>query len=299
MAKIAGYRFLTPEAVAKLESFSLIARTVVEGFVSGLHRSPYQGFSVEFSEHREYSPGDDLRYLDWRALARADRYYIKRFEEETNLRAYLLLDASGSMGYGSGVVTKLEYGSYLVASLAYLMMRQQDSVGLVVFDEEVRQFLPPHSSTVHLNLLLRSLEALSAGRTTNVSETFHRLAENIKRRSLIVIVSDLFDEPKEVMRALRHFRHKKHEVIIFHVLDRAEVEFPFERLTNFIDMETRERLQVDPRYVRDDYRRQIDEFIANYRRDCAESLVEYVPTNTSLPFDFLLASYLAKRGKLH
>jgi uncharacterized protein (DUF58 family) len=285
--------------VARLQNFTLIARTVVEGFISGLHRSPFQGFSVEFSEHREYSPGDDLRYLDWRALGRSDRYFIKRFEEETNLKAHLLLDASASMGYGSGRVSKLEYACYLAASLAYLMIRQQDSVGLVVFDEKVREFLPPRSSTLHLNLLLRTLEKVSAGGITNVSETFHRLAENIKRRGLIVIVSDLFDEPRAVMRGLRHFRHKKHEVIIFHVLDRAEIDFPFQRLANFIDLETRQRLQVDPRYLRDDYRRQIEDFIADYKRDCSESLVEYVPTHTSVPFDFLLASYLTKRKKLH
>ena len=204
------------------------------------------------------------------------------------------------MGYrhGEAGLTKLEYGSYLAATLAYLMMRQQDSVGLIIFDKEIREFIPPHSTPQHLDLLLRGLEKTEPGAVTNVSKTFHDLAERIKRRGLIIVVSDLFDEPLEVMRGLRHFRFKKHEVMIFHVFDKWEIEFPFKRLADFVDMETNERLQVDPRYVRGEYRSLIEGFIAGYKRDCASALVEYVQTDTSVPYDFMLSAYLAKRKRL-
>ena len=298
MPESGGYRYLKPEAVARLKNLNLVARSVVEGFISGLHRSPYHGFSVEFAEHREYTPGDNIKYLDWLALARTDRYFVKEFEEETNLRSYILLDVSGSMGYGSGSgLTKFEYGCHLAASLAYLMVRQQDSVGLVTFDREIRHFIPPRGTTPHLNVLLKTLEESKPGSVTQVSNIFHRLAETIKRRSLIIIISDLYDDEKEVMRALRHFRHKHHEVIIFHVFDRAELKFPFDHLTQFIDMETNEKLQVDPRYVRDEYLRQIDAFINGYRAECSESHVEYVVTDTSVPYDFMLTAYLGRRKR--
>ena len=302
MAKVSKYRFIQPEALAKLGRMNLIARAVVEGFVTGLHRSPYHGFSVEFSEHREYVPGDNPRYLDWLALARTDRYYIKQYEEETNLRAHILLDCSASMGYrySPDKLTKLEYGSYLAASLAYLLIRQQDPVGMVLFDEKMRHFLPPRASTLHLNKLLEGLEDLEPGRKTDLSETFHDLAERIKRRGLIVIISDLLDTTateRDVMRGLRHFRHKKHEVLLFHVLDTAELDFPFERLSDFEDMETGERMQADPAYVREAYRENLREFCDSYRRDCAAGHIDYVPANTSTPYDWLLRAYLDKRKR--
>jgi len=294
-----GYQYIDPEAVAKLGRFNLVARAVVEGFVVGLHRSPYHGFSVEFSDHREYVPGDNLRDLDWIAYGRTDRFFIKRYEEETNLRAHILLDSSASMGYrfGDEGLTKFEYAAYLSASLAYLMVRQQDSVGLVTFDQEVSHFIPPSSTVSHLNRLLRTLEEVSPGKTTDVSETFHKLAESIKRRGLIIIVSDLFDDQAEVMRALSHFRQKKHEVIVFHVLDRAEREFPFDRLSDFVDMETRERIQADPRYVREQYIHEVNAFIDSYRRECFQNDIDYVDTDTAVPYELMLAAYLGRREK--
>ena len=298
MSESHGYQYLKPESVARLRNMNLAARSVVEGFISGLHRSPYHGFSVEFAEHREYTPGDNVRYIDWLALARTDRYFIKQFEEETNLRCHILLDTSGSMGYGApGRLTKLEYGCYLAASLAYLMVRQQDSVGLVTFDNEIRNYIPPRGTMVHLNILLRRLEEARAGQLTRVSNIFHHLAETIKRRGLIIIISDLYDDEKEVMRALRHFRHKRHEVILFHLFDRSELDFPFEKLTQFVDMETGARLQVDPRYVREDYLAQIRSFITEYRKDCSEGLIEYVVTDTSVPYDLMLTEYLGRRRR--
>jgi len=298
VAKRRGYRYIEPEAVAKLGRFNLVAKAVVEGFVTGLHRSPYHGFSVEFSEHREYTPGDNLRDIDWKVLGKTDRFYVKRYEEETNLKAYILLDTSGSMAYKSNGLSKFEYGCYLAASLAYLMVRQQDSVGLVAFDEAINVFLPPHSTTLHLNTVLHTLEELKPGKTTRISKTFHDMAETIKRRGLIVIISDLYDEPREVVRGLRHFRHKRHEVIIFHLFDPAELDFPFRALTDFVDMETGERLQADPKYVRDEYIKHVQEFIAAYKRDCSQGTIEYVMASTATPYDMMLTSYLGKRKRL-
>ena len=298
VAQRSVYKYLQPEAVARMSNMTLIAHSVVEGYISGLHKSPYHGFSVEFAEHRKYVPGDELRHLDWRALARTDKYFIKQFEEETNLRCHLLLDTSGSMAFKSNGITKFEYGAYLAASLAYLMIRQQDSVGLVTFDVDIRHRILPHSTTVHLNHLLRTLESVQPGGDTSISVVFHRLAETLKKRGLIIIISDLFDNEIEVMRALRHFRHKKHEVIIFHILDKYEEDFPYDRRSNFVDLETGERLQVDPRYVREEYLKQMKAFVDAYKRDCSESFIEYVATNTTIPFDFMLTNYLSKRKRV-
>lgn len=295
---VSGYRYLTPEAAQRLENLTLVARTVVEGFISGLHKSPYHGFSVEFSEHREYAPGDNLRYIDWQAFGRTDRYYVKQFEEETNLRCHILLDASASMSYGSGAVTKFEYGAYVAASLAYLMVRQRDSVGLVTFDSTIRTRIPPGSTTAHLGRLLEELESTEPSQRTGISETFHALAENIRKRGLIIVISDLFDDGREVFRALRHFKHKKHEVVIFHVMDPYELRFPFERMSDFVDPETADRIQADPRWVREEYVKEVEAFIENYRRGCAEGFIEYVLSDTSVGFEVLLARYLSRRKSL-
>jgi uncharacterized protein (DUF58 family) len=298
MAKKQAYKYFDPEQAARLGKLNLIARTAVEGFVTGLHRSPHHGFSVEFSEHREYVSGDDLRHLDWVALARTDRYYIKQYEQETNLRAHILLDVSGSMAYGSGAMSKFEYGCRLASLMAYLMVRQQDVVGLVAFDKAIRSHVPPGSTATHLDRLFTSLEEIEPGNPTAVSRTFHDLAEKIARRGLIVIISDLYDEPIEVMKALRHFRRNKHQVIVFHVFDQAELDLPFNKLVTFVDMETQEKLQIDPKLIRDDYRRQVNDFIAQYRRDCSDSSIEYLVTSTATPYDTALRSYLASRQRI-
>jgi uncharacterized protein (DUF58 family) len=292
------YTYLEPEAASRLRNLNLVARSVVEGFVSGLHRSPYHGFSVEFAEHREYAPGDNIKDLDWRAWAKSDRFYVKRYEEETNLSAHILLDTSASMTFRSRGLSKLEYACFLAASLAYLMVRQQDSVGLVVFAKGIQERLPPHSTTAHLNELLRALERVKPGGETDTAATFHQLAEMIKRRGLIVILSDLLDDEREVLRALRHFRHRRHEVIIFHILDPAERHFPYSRLSDFVDLETGDRLQVDPRFVRRDYLEQMEAFVANYRRGTTESAIDYILAETTTPYDRLLLSYLSRRSKV-
>lgn len=297
MSPQTGYRFLEPQALARVENLALVARGVVEGFISGLHSSPYKGFSVEFAEHREYTAGDDPRHLDYRMLGRTDRLYVKQYEEETNMRVQILLDCSGSMGYShEGRLSKLEYGSYLTAVLAYLMTRQQDSVALTTFDTQIRLDMPARSSPRHFNEMMHQLEAVRPGRRTDIAETLHRLANRFKRRCLIVLISDLYDEPEEVIRALHHFRHRRHEVILFHVLDKAEIEFPFRNVIAFTDLETDQRIQVDPAYARDAYLEQIEAFIEDYRRACAEARIDYVITDTSVPYDFMLSRYLAKRN---
>ena len=294
-----GYQFLEPEALARVKNLSMIARGVVEGFITGLHSSPYKGFSVEFAEHREYTPGDDPRHLDYRMLARTERLYVKQYEEETNMRVRILLDASGSMGYNhASELTKLRYGCYLSAILSYLMIRQQDQVGLTSFDSKVGLDLPAGSSPRHFHLMMEQLDQLKVGKETDIADTLHRMAERFKRRSLIVLISDLFDDLDAVIRALHHFRHQRHEVIVFHVLDRAELEFPFDDLTLFRDMETKQQLEVDPVFIREAYVDAVTKFVDRYRRACSECGIDYVSADTSTPYDFMLSRYIAKRGMM-
>jgi uncharacterized protein (DUF58 family) len=293
------YVYFEPDRIGKMRNLSLLARQAVEGFISGLHRSPHKGFSVEFSEHREYSPGDDLRHLDWVAWGRSDRYYIKQYEQETNLRAYVLLDASASMDYRlSGGQTKFEYGCFLAACLSYLMCRQQDVVGVIAFDEDVRFHLPPGSTPSHLDRVFRRLEDLRPGKGTAIGSTFHKLAASIAKRGLVIIISDLYDEPSEILRALQHFVFKKHQVMLFHVLDPSELDFPFQKMLSFVDLETRDKLQVDPRTVREAYLREVQAFVELYRKECSDRNIEYALTPTGTPYDRMLLDYLARRKAL-
>src|SRR5262249_42373592 len=233
--------FLDPAVVARLGTLELKARTIVEGFLSGLHRSPFKGFSVEFAEYRQYIPGDDLSTIDWKVYARSDRYYIKKFEEETNLDCHLLLDVSGSMGYGAHHgLTKFEYGAVLAASLGYLMNRQRDAVGITAFDEDIVSMLPASARPGHLMALLVTLDRLKTGRTTTVSKPLHQLATTLTKRGIVILISDLLDDPDEVIRGLKHFQFRGIDVIVFHILDHDEIEFPFERATRFEDLETSE-----------------------------------------------------------
>lgn len=291
-----NYLYFEPEKMASLENLSIHVRSAVEGFITGLHKSPHKGFSVEFSEHREYTPGDDIRHLDWVAWGRSDRYYIKQYEQETNLRAHLLLDCSASMNWNhSAPITKYVYGCYLAASLAYLMTRQQDAVGMVAFDEAVRFTLPPGSSPAHLNRLLTQLEKTRPGRTTAIGPTFHRLAEQIDKRGLVIILSDLYDDPARLRSGLQHFVFKKHQVIVMHLLDPAEISLPFDRPMQCVDAETGQTLPVDPRLIGDAYRQRMAEFIDTIRRECSQRNIEYLTVPTDTPYDRLLLDYLARR----
>jgi uncharacterized protein (DUF58 family) len=291
-------RFLDPTVVSKLATMELRARLVVEGFVTGLHKSPYKGFSVEFAEHRQYMPGDPLKHIDWKVYGKTDRFYVKEYEEETNLRGHVLLDASASMAYGSDGLSKFEYGRYLAAALIYLMLKQQDSVGLLVFDERVREFIPPRSNPKQLHLLLSELDRAEASSETDIGLVLHELARRIRRRGLVILISDLLDEPEDVLPGLKHFRHLKHEVIVFHVLDPREAEFGFDADATFRDMETGELMTTEPFSIRGDYLKAVETWMAHLRRECSESRIDYVPILTSTPYDRALFSYLEKRKRL-
>ena len=292
-------KYLRPELVSKLSNMELRARLVVEGFITGLHKSPYHGFSVEFAEHRQYMPGDDLRHVDWKVLARTDRYYIKQYEEETNLKCHLVLDASRSMEYASnGNIRKREYASYLAAALAYLMIKQQDAVGLTVYDEKVRTYFPPHATQSYLKLILKELEGLKGSNKTGTADSLNEIAERVKRRGLVVVLSDLFDEPSEVVTAFKHFRHRKHDVIVMQILDPLERSFAFGADAVFRDMETEEEIMTQPWHMATAYQREMRKFIERYKKECREHNIDYVLLDTSVPFDVALFQYLHKRTKM-
>ena len=291
-------KYLDPAVISRLKGLDVKARLVVEGFVSGLHRGPYKGFSVEFAEHRQYMPGDPIRHIDWKVYGKTDRFYIKEYEEETNLRAYLILDGSGSMGYKSDGITKLEYGCYLTAALAYLMLKQQDSVGLLVFDTKLRRYIPPRSMRRHLHSILKELSEVEAREETDLGSTLEDLARRVTRRGLIIVVSDLLDDEQSVIRGLKLFRHRKHEVIVFHVLDPYEVTFPFDHEVILRDLETREEVPAVPWEIRREYVSRVGAWIDRYRTVLRQSGIDYVPIRTSTAFDVALLSYLEKRQRL-
>ncbi len=292
-----AHRHLDPAALSRLSSMELVARLVVEGFVTGLHKSPYQGFSVEFAEHRQYMPGDEIRDIDWKVFGKSDRYYVKKFEEETNLRTYIVLDASASMDYkyDEEGITKFEYGCYLAASLSYLMLKQRDSVGITIFDTHIKQYIPPRGTATHLHAIMSSLESAVPGDETNISTIFHELAKRIVRRGLIIVISDLLSQPSEAISALKHLRHRKHEVIVFHVLDSGEMRFPFEGPVIFRDMETGRTLPSQAEALKAGYLEQLNNLIQEYRRGCGGNSIDYVQIDTTTPFDYALSSYLSHR----
>lgn len=290
--------YLAPEVAAKLDRFELRARLIVEGFITGLHKSPYHGFSVEFLEHREYLPGDSIKHIDWKVYGKTDRYYIKKFEEETNLKAYILLDCSNSMKFSSQKISKLEYGKTLASALTYLMIRQKDSVGLLTFSDQIHSYIPPRSTSVHLNTIFKELEKTEPLSTTNTSEILHNLADRIKKRGLIILITDLLDDPEKVMLGLQHFRHEKHEVVLFHILDQEEIDFSYNKKTRFIDMETGEEIITQPWEIKKIYQKKIEEMKAYYSSKCHTSYIDYVPVTTSTPYDKVLFAYLIKRQKL-
>ena len=290
-------RFLDPAVIARIGGLELKARTIVEGFLSGLHRSPLKGFSVEFAEYRQYLPGDDLSTIDWKVFARSDRYYVKKYEEETNLRAHLLLDVSGSMSYGSGAMTKRDYGSCLAASLAYLMNRQRDAAGLVTFDERILGWLQPSIRPGHLRALLLTLDQLPSGARTDAGRPLHQLADALAKRGMIVLISDLLDEPARVIDGLKHFRFRGNDVLVLHVLDHAELTFPFDRPITFRDLETGEEVVASPSEVREHYLAGIRGLVDTYQRELRSVGIDYQLVDTSEPLDRALLSYLAVRGR--
>jgi len=290
-------KYLDNKTVGKASRLEIRARLIVEGYISGMHRSPYHGFSVEFAQHREYVYGDDLKHLDWKVFGRNDRYYIKEYEEETNLRCNILLDTSESMNYSSGKsMTKLEYGCYIAATLAYMLLKQQDSVGLTLFDNAIKKMIPSSASPAQLRTVLYELSQIVPEKKTDMNLLFHDLAERIHRRGLIVLISDLFDDPAHILNGLQHFRHKRHEVLVFHLLDDAEIRFPFRDMTKFIGLENWPELVVDPPALRKGYLDEYEEFTRTMKKGCLNTRIDFVQMNTSHPLDVALTAYLAHRA---
>ena len=292
--------YLDPEVISRLSRLDLVARLVVEGFITGLHRSPYHGFSVEFSEHRPYMPGDALRDMDWKAYGKTGRLYVKQYEEETNLKAYLLLDISGSMDFQSGgPMSKFRYASSLTAALSHLLLRQRDAVGLMLFHERIDTYIPPRSVQSHLQVLLKAISQVTPAADTHMAPAFRDLAERISRRGLVVLFSDLLDDPDEVLKGLKYFRHRGHEVIVFHILDPRERDLAFRRETRFYDLEDPEQtLTTQPWHIQQEYSVLMEELITTYRRSCADARIDYVLIDTTTPFDIALSRYLVRRKKM-
>jgi uncharacterized protein (DUF58 family) len=291
-------KYLRPEVIRQVARLDLRAKFIVEGFLSGLHASPFHGFSVEFSEHRKYVPGDDLKDLDWNVFAKTDKYYLKKFEAETNVTGYLVMDLSASMAYTyRQELTKFEYAICLAAALGYLMVHQQDPVGLVAFDTQIRTCLPPRSKRTQLGTILSVLANLRPTGQTDVAGCLHRLAAMIRSKSLVMVFSDLLTEPEPVIEALHHLRHRGNEVILFHILDEAEVHFPFDGLIEFEDVESPDRLTIDAKGMRGDYLQAVASFQEAYRAECAKANVDYVAIDTSVGFDKALLEYLVQRQR--
>ncbi len=293
-------KYLSPEIVSRLKGMELKARMVVEGFITGLHKSPYHGFSVEFAEHRQYMPGDSIRDIDWKVYAKSDRYYIKQYEEETNLKSYILLDCSASMGYKSETSehTKFDYALTLAASLTYLMIKQRDAVGVVSFADKINRYIPPRAATGHLHILLRQFEQFTTASTTDISLPLHDMAERVKRRGLVIIISDLFDDPRRIISGIKHFRHRNHEVIVFQVVDPRERDFGFSGEAIFEDMETGEKITTMPWQIKQDYQRQFSDFTGLLAAECRQARADYHLLDTSTPFDKALYAFLSKRERL-
>jgi uncharacterized protein (DUF58 family) len=291
---------LDPSIISKINSLELRARLVVEGFMVGLHKSPYHGFSVEFTQHRPYMQGDSLKDVDWKVYGKTEKYYIKQYEEETNLRSYILLDVSKSMQFSSGNnVSKLEYASTLAAALSYLMMKQQDAFGLTLYSDRIVQYLPPKATKSYLRQILKSLVSVKASDTTNTAACLNSVAEKIKRRGLVIIISDLFDDIDSVISALKHFSYQKNEIIVFQILDPIERNFAFGRDAIFKDMESEEELTTQPYQIQKAYKLAMDEFIGKIKSECLNSKIDFNVIDTSTPFDKALMSYIQKRRRLY
>ena len=291
--------YMNVSTINKIDNLFLRARLVVEGFIIGMHKSPYHGFSVEFSEHRPYGYGDEIKFIDWKLWGKTDRFYIKQFEEETNLKCHLILDKSASMNYSSDNISKFDYAKNLSAALAYLMIKQQDAVGLTTFDDKIDITIAPKSKKGHLNLLLQTMHKAKVGGETNVPLLLHSLAESINKRGLIILISDLLDDEKKIINALRHFRHKGHEVIIFHVLDPKEIDLSFDDNINFIDMENNQKLLVDSRQIKNKYIKAVNKFCSYYKDECLRNKIDYVFLNTMDSLDVSLMQYLMKRSQIN
>lgn len=298
---MAGTQYLSTEVLARVSNMQLLAKVVVEGFLLGLHRSPFHGSSVEFSEYRQYTAGEEIKHIDWKVYAKSDRYYIKRFEAETNLTCHILLDASASMSYKSRPegLSKLQYGASLAACLAYFMINQRDSTGLTIFDSTIRSALPPRLGPTHLQRLLTELEGVKAGGDTNLSGPMSAMADGLKRRGLVIIISDLLDHAQSLRSALSRFRFQGHDMIVFHVMDDAELTFPFDSMTQFTDLESGQSAIVSPTGMRATYMREMKKYLGDVQKACADVKADYSLFNTQSPLELALSEYLHRRSRLN
>ncbi|KKO20593.1 MAG: DUF58 domain-containing protein [Candidatus Brocadia sp.] len=284
-----------PVTLSKIANMELRARLIVDGVLSGIHKSPYTGSSIEFLEHKEYSPGNEIKHVDWKVLAKTDKYYVKQFEEETNLRCYLFLDASGSMGYQSKGISKFEYAATLAASLSYLFLKQSDLVGLICFSDRVLHYVPPRSRVTHLHTLLNVLTELKTAGKSNISAVLNPFIEKISHRSLIIVLSDFFDHTEKILHQLQHFRFKRNEVILFHILDPYELTFPFETVTFFESMEDERHILADPKSIKEHYLSGMNYFLGQFKQSCLENQIDYWLIDSSTPLDQALIKFLARR----
>lgn len=292
-------KYLRPETAAQIQNFELMAKLVVEGFLTGLHRSPYHGFSVEFAEYRPYREGDETKNIDWKVFGRTEKYYVKQFEEETNLRAMIALDMSGSMGYSSkDHISKFEYAAYLSAALSMLLIKQRDAVGLTLYDTEIKKFMAPNSKPSFISEILKNLADTKPADKTETAQSLDKLAEMIKRRGLVIILSDFFDDINKVLKALKHFRHKNNEVIVFQILDPREIDFKFGFGANFKDIESGEELITQPYQIQKAYKNAVIDFTGKIKQECINHNIDYNLISTDQSFDKALRAYLAKRSKM-
>lgn len=291
-------KYLNPEIVSAISSIALRARLIVEGYIIGKHRSPYHGFSVEFAEHKSYDLGDEIKNIDWKLYGKTDRLYVKRYEEETNLKTYIILDNSKSMSFSSGSVSKINYANSLLASLAYLMINQQDAVGLIQFSDKINTFIPPKGKRSHLKTIIGKLSDSSEGSDTHIEPVLHEMAERINKRGLIIFISDLLDDPTKIINGLKHFRHRKQEVIVFHILDKKEVNFDFNERSKFIDMETGEEIVTEPWHIRENYAQLIEGRKNRFMKECNHQQIDYIPVTTDINLKECITSYLEKRNRL-
>jgi uncharacterized protein (DUF58 family) len=296
--QVPGARFIDPSVLARISNLELLARTVVDGFINGLHRAPHLGASMDFAEHRAYMPGDDIRRIDWKLYARSDKYFIKEFEADTNVNFSILLDISKSMNFAGtpGSITKLDYAKYLAACLAYFSSKQRDRVGMCTFDDDVRDYIPP--SAKHLHVILHALERVKAGRKGNLDRPLVRLSESFRRKSLLVLISDFYDEPRNVLESVTHLKGKGNDVIVMHILDRNEIEFPYDDASNFQDLESDEKIPIVPYALRDKYRALVQAHVTELQNLMSQNRIDYALFNTSQPLDLALFSYLANRERL-
>ena len=295
----AATALLDPKMLSKISRLDMVARQVMDGYVQGMHKSKHIDFAIDFAQHRQYVPGDDVKRIDWRLLAKSDRYYIKQYEVTTNLRAFIILDCSGSMAYkGKAPLSKYRYGQFMAASMAYLTLHQQDSVGLITADNTIKDFIPSRSTPSHLINIINTLEARQPGGESSLAELLHQIAQQITHRGLVIIISDFFENPAALVSALHHFRHRRHEVLMLHVMDDDELNFPFRKWTLFQNMESpQQRLRLDPAMMRRQYLDNLRTHLTMLRSTAADLNISYSLFNTSSPFDHALSEYLANRMK--